>query len=395
MNREEEGLNILAPEPRRTALERALTRRQALTAGFGGAAALYLAACGGTSGTSGGGGGASTKAAAKEASALAGKPIEGQLLMSNWVDYVDPKDLKSFRKALGPKVTLEGYGSNDELIAKLSAGGSNYDVIVPSGSYVPECIQKGLLMPLDHSLIPNLKNLSAAWQSPTYDAGNTYSVPNFWWTTGYAWDPRDIPGDLTSWAELWDPSRSGKMEMLDDLRECFAAGAFRLGLSPNTKDLGQLDSILQLLEQQKPLLRRYTATDQIRDMVKESVQMAHCWSGDWVQMTYDKPRMKYVIPSEGSIKGNDVMIITSGAQHPIAAHLWLDFNLDGQISAENTNYIGYMGPNDAALPLIEGYIKDDSRLNPPPERLAELIELEYLQPADLAQYTDRWNALKA
>jgi spermidine/putrescine-binding protein len=105
--------------------------------------------------------------------------------------------------------------------------------------------------------------------------------------------------------------------------------------------------------------------------------------------------MKYVIPSEGSIKGNDVMVITSGAQHPIAAHLWIDFNLDAQISAENTNYIGYMGPNEAALPLIDGYIKDDPRLNPPPERLAELIELAYLEPADLAQYTDRWNALKA
>jgi spermidine/putrescine transport system substrate-binding protein len=185
------------------------------------------------------------------------------------------------------------------------------------------------------------------------------------------------------------------MSMLDDIRECFAAGAFRLGLDPNTTDLGELDRIVALLEEQKPLLRDYTATDQIDYMIDEVVQMAHCWSGDWVQMTYTKPRMRYVIPTEGSIKGNDVMVISSGAQHPIAAHLWIDFNLDADISAENTNYIGYMGPNDAALPKIEGYIKDDPRLNPPQEILDQLIELAYLQPADLAEYTDRWNALRA
>jgi spermidine/putrescine transport system substrate-binding protein len=341
--------------------------------------------------------GSTTAEATPSAAPTAVPPPEKELFVFNWDQYIGEDTVAKFQDKYGIKVTYDNFVDEASQIGQLQKGGNGggYDVSYPASTWMPSFIQDGIVRKLDHSLIPNLKNLSAAWQSPTYDAGNTYSVPNFWWTTGYAWDPRDIPGDLKSWAELWDPSRSGKMEMLDDLRECFAAGAFRLGLSPNTKDLGQLDSILQLLEQQKPLLRRYTATDQIRDMVKESVQMAHCWSGDWVQMTYDKPRMKYVIPSEGSIKGNDVMIITSGAQHPIAAHLWLDFNLDGQISAENTNYIGYMGPNDAALPLIDGYIKDDARLNPPPERLAELIELEYLQPADLAQYTDRWNALKA
>ena len=112
-------------------------------------------------------------------------------------------------------------------------------------------------------------------------------------------------------------------------------------------------------------------------------------------MTYDKPKTKYVIPSEGAIRGNDVMVVLAGAAHPIAAHLWIDFNLDGDISAANTNYIGYMGPNEAAKAKIDDYIIKDPRLNPPAEELAKLIELEYLAPADLAAYTDRWNQLKA
>jgi spermidine/putrescine transport system substrate-binding protein len=322
---------------------------------------------------------------------------EDKLFVLNWDSYIGEETVKKFQDKYGIAVTYDNFADETEQIGKIQKGGNGggWDIHYPASTWVPTFVTDGLIRKIDHSLIPNLKNLNASWQSPQYDQGNTYSVPNFWWTTGYAWDPRDISGNLTSWAELWNPSRKNKMSMLDDVRECFAAAAFRLGLSPNTTDLGELDRILQLLEEQKPLLRFYTATDQIVDMVNEVVQMAHCWSGDWVQMTYDKPRMKYVIPSEGSIKGNDVMVISSGAQHPIAAHLWIDFNLDADISAENTNYIGYMGPNDAALPKIEDYIKGDPRLNPPEAVLKELIELAYLKPADLAQYTDRWNALQA
>ncbi|HTK45708.1 MAG TPA: spermidine/putrescine ABC transporter substrate-binding protein [Patescibacteria group bacterium] len=322
---------------------------------------------------------------------------EKELFVYNWDAYIGEDTVAKFQDKYGIKVTYDNFVDESSQIGKIQSDGKGggYDIHYPASTWVQSFITDGLIQKIDHSLIPNLKNLNAAWQSPDYDPGNAYSVPNFWWTTGYAWDPRDISGNLTSWAELWDPSRKNKMSMLDDLRECFAAGAFRLGLSPNTTDLAELDKILQLLEQQKPLLRFYTATDQITDMVNEVVEMAHCWSGDWVQMTYDKPRLKYVIPSEGSIRGNDVMVISSGAPHPIAAHLWIDFNLDGDVSAASTNYIGYMGPNDAALPKIDDYIKNDPRLNPPKEVLAELIELAYLKPDDLAHYTDRWNALQA
>jgi len=247
---------------------------------------------------------------------------------------------------------------------------------------------------LDHSLIPNIANLSAAWQDPAYDPGNQYSVPYSWWTTGYAWDPDKIPADLASWDALWEAAYSGRLSMLDDMRECFAAGAFRLDLDPNTTDTTQLDQILAELQTQKPIVKRYT-TDHITDVLNGVVDITHTWSGDWIQMTYEKPKIRYVIPTEGAIKGNDTFVVLSGATHPIAAHLWIDFNLDAQISAENTNYIGYMGPNAAALPNIEKYIVDDPRINPPAELLAELIELKFLGTADLSQYTDRWTSLRA
>jgi spermidine/putrescine-binding protein len=319
---------------------------------------------------------------------------EDELFVYNWDGYIGEETVQEFQDKYGIKVTYDLFPDEATQITKIGKDGGGYDVSYPASTWVPSFSADGVIRELDHSLIPNLKNLSAAWQNPGYDPNNKYSVPNYWWTTGYAWDPKDIGKDLTSWDALWDPAYDNHMAMLDDMRECFGAAAFRLGLSPNTKDLGELDRIVQLLEQQKPLLRLYTQDD-IGDLTSGTLWLTHAWSGDWVQMTYDKPKTKYVIPAEGAIKGNDVMVVFSGAPHPIAAHLWIDFNLDADISAANTNYIGYMGPNDAALPKIDGYIKDDPRLNPPPEVLAELIELEYLPPADLDQYTNRWTALRA
>jgi spermidine/putrescine transport system substrate-binding protein len=321
---------------------------------------------------------------------------ESELFVYNWSGYIGKQTAAKFEEKYGIKVTYDRFPDEATQISKIQSDGKGggYDVTYPASTWLPSFIADGVVQKLDHSLIPNLANLEAAWQDPGYDPGNQHSVPYCWWTTGFAWDPRAIDADLSSWGALWDPAYSGRMSMLDDMRECFAAGAFRLSLSPNTTDLAELDQILAHLQEQKPLLRKYTADD-IGDMVGGVVDLSHCWSGDWVQMTYDVGRIEYAIPTEGSIKGSDTFVVLAGAQHPIAAHLWIDFNLDPTISSENTNWIGYMGPNEAAKPMIDGYIIEDPRLNPPAEVLAQLTELEYLEPANLAEYTNRWTTLRA
>jgi spermidine/putrescine transport system substrate-binding protein len=384
------------------------SRREFLgrVAAFGAAAALtqLLIACGGGSAsptagppTTGPTPAGTTTAAATPTPAPTPVPTpEKELFVYNWDGYIGENTVQQFQDKYGIKVKYDLFPDEATQITTLqkNGNGGGYDVSYPASTWVQSFKTDGIIKKLDHSLIPNLKNLSAPWQNPGYDANNEYSVPNYWWTTGFAWDPKDISKDLTSWEALWDSAYDNHMAMLDDMRECFAAGAFRLGLSPNTKDVGELDRILALLQQQKPLLRLYTQDD-IGDLTSGTLWLTHAWSGDWVQMTYDKPKTKYVIPAEGAVKGNDVMVVLSGAPHPIAAHLWIDFNLDADVSAANTNYIGYMGPNEAALAKIDDLIKSDPRLNPPAEVLAELIELEYLAPADLDQYTNRWTALRA
>jgi spermidine/putrescine transport system substrate-binding protein len=320
---------------------------------------------------------------------------EDQLFVYNWAQYIGQDTRAKFKEKYGIEITYDRFPDENTQINKITSDGKGggYDVTYPASTWLPSFIEQGVVQKLDHSLIPNLKNLMSDWQDPEYDPGNQYSVPYCWWTTGFAWDPDKISADLTSWDSLWDTAYTGRLSMLDDMRECFAAGAFRLGLDPNTTDEGELDQILAELEAQKPIVKRYT-TDHITDYVNGVVDIAHCWSGDYIQMNYDR-KANYVIPGPGSIRGNDTFVVLSGAPHPIAAHLWIDFNLDAEISAGNTNYIGYMGPNEAALPLLKKYVTEDPRINPPPELLATLIELGYLPPAELQKYTDRWTALRA
>jgi spermidine/putrescine transport system substrate-binding protein len=321
---------------------------------------------------------------------------EKELFVYNWDGYIGDQTVPMFEAKYGIKVKYDKFPDADTQMTKLRSDGKGggYDVSYPASTELPALIKDGVVLKLDKSLIPNEANLRPEWTNPGYDPGNTYSMPNYWWTTGFAWDPAKVPGDLSSWDSLWDPAYKGHMGMLDDQREVFAVAGFRLGLSPNTTSETDLDQMLQLLEQQKPLLRKYT-DDDISDLSSGNLQISHAWSGDWYQVTADKPNMKYVVPPAGAVRGNDTLVVLSGAPHPIAAQLWLNFNLDAKISAGNTNYIGYMGPNAAAEQYIDDAIKGDERLNPPQSILDKLVELAYLAPADLDKYTQRWNALRA
>ncbi len=321
---------------------------------------------------------------------------EKDLYVYNWDGYIGPDTQAQFEKKYGIKVKYDKFPDADTQIAKIRSDGKGggYDVTYPASTDVASLAKDGVIRTLDQSLLPNLKNLAPEWQNPAYDPNNAHSVPNYWWTTGFAWDPDKVPGDLTSWMALWDATYKGHLGMLDDQREVFAVAAFRLGLSPNTTAEADLDQMLNLLEQQKPLVRKYTEDD-IGDVTSGQLWISHAWSGDWYQMIADKPKTKYVVPSEGAVRGNDTMVVLSGAPHPVAAHLWIDFNLDAQVSAANSNAIGYMGPNQAAQAFIDPTIVNDQRLNPPAEIQAKLVELLYLAPTDLDKYTQRWNQLRA
>jgi spermidine/putrescine transport system substrate-binding protein len=392
--------------------ERRITRRQLLermaAVGVTAALAPIVAACAGAAtpapssaapatpgATPAGASPSATVVATQSAPATPVPTPEKELFIYNWADYLGPDIPKQFEDKYGIKITYDEFPDADTQLAKMRSDGKGggYDVSYPASTDIPGLVRDGIIQALDLSLIPNAVNLGPDWTNPGYDPGNANSMPYMWWTTGFAWNPDKIKDDLNSWAALWDARFKGHINMLDDDRECFAVGAFRLSLSPNTIDDGELDQILTLLQQQKPLVRTYN-TDDIGQLTGGQAWITHAWSGDYFQMLTPKPKTKFVVPIEGAVRGSDTMVVMSGAQHPVAANLWIDFNLDAKVSAANSNAIGYMGPNLAAQAFIDAAITGNPAVNPATaiqDKLTELLELG----AGLDKYTERWNTLKS
>ena len=195
-------LNILVPNERVADVRRMVTRRQALIAGGGAAMAAYVANNSGGGGGSGGGGEESADAAPP--TPADGQVEDGELLLANWVDYSDPANYKGYQKEYGPKVNVTGFGSNDEILAKLRAGGSKFDVISPTGYAVKTMADLGLIMPLTHELIPNIKNISPAFTETDYDPGNKYSVPKDYGITSFYWLTDKVSDKPTTIAECFE-----------------------------------------------------------------------------------------------------------------------------------------------------------------------------------------------
>jgi len=377
-------------------IERRMSRRQVLgrMATLGAAAAVGSVAAACTTGATAEPEPSGASAAPSGSPAPTPQPTpESELYVYNYADYIGEDTIPSFEEKYGIKVTYDFFDTYETMTAKIATGDSGYDVTFATGVDVPGFLARELVQPLDLSQIPNVVNLAPEWQDPAYDPGNQHSMPYMWWTTGYGYDTEKIPEELTSWAALWDSRWKGKMAMLDDYRETFAVALIRLGYSINTTSDSELDEALALLQEQKPLLRKYTADD-IGDLSSGDVWLCHAWGADVSQAATERESLAYVIPEEGGIRGSDAMVLLANAPHPIAAHLFINYMLDAEVSAANTNYIYYMGPNEAAKAYIDPAILEDPTLNPDKAAIDKLQEILDLGP-DLEKYQTRWTTLRA
>jgi spermidine/putrescine-binding protein len=384
-------------------LERRISRRELLDriGKVGAAAALapVIAACttsGGSTPSANASSAASAPAASAAASDAGPTPVpepEAELFVYNWTDYIGADVIPSFEDKYGVKVTYDFFANTDEAYAKLGDDGGGYDISFPISVDIPAFVARNALLPLDKSLIPNIVNLGEEWSDPGYDPGNTHSVPYMWWTTGVAYDTTKVTDAPTSSTALWDPRYDKHISMLDDWAEVFGLALIQLGYSANTSDTAQLDEALALLQEQKPLVRVYS-TDTIGTMSSGDVWIGHVWGADTYAIQAENENVVYYIPEEGGIKGSDTMAIFSGAEHPIAAHLFINHMLDAQVSAANTNFIYYMGPNAAAKEFIDPAILEDPTLNPDQEIVAKLEEILDTGQAVRDEYLSRWQTLR-
>ena len=298
-----------------------------------------------------------------------------QLNFYNWSDYVAKNTIPRFEEEFDVEVTQDFFASNEELLAKLQAGGTGYDVIVPSDYMVSIMRKSGVVQKLDKSKIPNFDNLDPGFVGLSYDPNNDYSMAYQWGTTGILYNPEAVDEEVTGWDAMWNEKYEGKIGMLNDVRETFGASLKRLGYSLNSTNQGELDQAQAELETQKPLLRGYFASPEAGDLVVGGdLALAHVFSGDGFLAIAENDKLVYIIPEDGATRWVDNMAIPEGAQNPEVAHKFINYILDADVGAELSNYTYYGTPNEAAFPKIDKAAKNDPAIYPPPE-VSERLEV--------------------
>jgi spermidine/putrescine transport system substrate-binding protein len=287
-----------------------------------------------------------------------GGPEEKELNFYNWADYVAKTTIPGFEKQTGIQVTQDYFSSNEELLAKLRAGGTGYDVIVPSDYMVAVMIKSDVLQPLDKSKIPNFKNIGEDFRGLPYDQDNEYSVPYQWGTTGILYNKKEIGQLEDNWEPMWSTEFSGEIGMLNDERETPGAALYKLGYSVNATEDEQLAEAEAQLKKQKPLLRGYFDSTQNRPLVLNGdLLLGHVFSGDAFLALSQDDDLDYIIPKPAATRWTDNMAIPAGAEHPDNAHKFINYILDAKVGAALSNYTYFNTPNEAALPMIDEALK--------------------------------------
>jgi spermidine/putrescine transport system substrate-binding protein len=373
-------LHILVPESRRAEIQRMVTRRQALLAGGGAAAAAYLASCGGSTSSSngggGGGGGSSEEEAAKPPTPADGQVEDGDLLLSNWVDYSAPANYKGYTKEYGPKVKVSGFGSNDEILAKLRAGGAKFDVISPTGYAVKTMADLGLIMPLTHELIPNMKNITPAFTETDYDPGNKFSVPKDYGITSFYWLTETVSEKPTTIKECMELLKTPKFK---DLRVNFLEGGTQvmaialaaLGYSINTEEQSEIDAAKELLVAVKPNVDTISSTF-IEKASRGEIDFGMGWNADIrraIEALKKKDReMVFLVPEGSTEFWVDNWVIPADSEHPVAAHKWIDYVLDPVAAGKEMNYHQYPVPVEG-IQGVDPELANDPVINIPNDKL--------------------------
>ncbi len=327
--------------------------------------------------------------------------LSAELNMFNWSDYIDEEIFTLFEEECGVKVTQDQYSSNEDLIAKVQAGNSGYDIVVPSDYAVEIMIKDGILAELDMANIPNVKNLKPDTMGMFFDPENKYSLPYQWGTTGLAYNVTAFPdGPPDSWAAIFEPDQvcehSGFVSMLDDERESIGAALKYLGYSYNDTDPAHQDEAKALLQGQKDCLAGYNSDNFNQTLAAEEVVLAHAWSGGTALARDENENVAFVIPKEGGSIWQDNLAVLADAPHKYTAEVFINYLLEPDIGAMITNYNYYFTPNAAAEPLLDEYYADllkDGGM----EVTDDVMErLEWIQRDDKSIiFSDTWTAVKA
>lgn len=276
-------------------------------------------------------------------------PLESKLNMYNWAQYDDPNLPKAFTKAFGPSVQIDVYSSNEEMIAKLTAakGTTGYDLVIPSGTYIPQMIENKLLQKFDKNLLPNIKYVDPALLGQSWDPTNDYSIVKDWGTTGFMYDTKIIKRPMKTWQDFIDAAKneaSGKTAVLASPPEVAAIYFWAHGINWGTEKTADLDAAAKfVVDELAPHIQAFDSYPGIK-LTQGGYALAELWNGDARQgllASKTPDRYKWVLPTPKTELWMDNWSIVAGAKDPIAAHAWINFILDPANAFTDMEYTGY------------------------------------------------------
>ena len=330
----------------------------------------------------------------------------------NWSDYIAEDTIANFEERTGIEVNYDVFDSNEVLEAKLLAGNSGYDVVVPTASFMERQIKAGVFAKLDMSRLGNYGNLDEVLleRVAAHDPGNEHAIPYMWGTTGFGYNVNmvaetmpDAPVD--SWRMLFDPEVISKLSscgvtLLDAPTEIFATVMRYLGRDPNSEKKEDVKRFEEHLLKIRPHLRYFHSSQNINDLANGEICVAMGWSGDML-IARDRAaeagqgvEIAYTIPKEGAVIWFDNLAIPSDAPHPENAHRFLDYIMEPEVAAAISNYVFYANGNRASLPHVDEEVKTDPGIYPPDEIKVKLFPDLADSPKFTRLLTRAWTRVK-
>ena len=347
-----------------------------------------------------------------------GKTAEGGeaklLNVYNYSDYIAEDTIPNFEKATDIKVTYDVFDSDEMVETKLLTGNSGYDIVVPTLNFFGRQIQAGVFLPLDKSKIPNLANLDAGVMARIagQDPENKYGVPYMIGTTGIGYNVAKLKerfGGSTDVAGSWDlvfkPENIAKMKdcgvtILDTPADMIPIALHYLGEDPHSSDPATIQKAADLLKSIRPYVQNFHSSQYVGSLANGSTCLVVGWSGDIIQArdraeeAGNGVEVAYSIPKEGAPQWFDMLAIPKDAKHPENAYAFINYLLEPQVAANNTNVTHYANPVTPATPLVDAAIREDRTIYPSDETAAKMFTYAINPPEVDKLYTRLWTEIK-
>lgn len=338
---------------------------------------------------------------------------EKVLNVYNWSDYIAEDTVAKFEKATGIKVRYDVYDGNETLEAKLMAGNSGYDIVVPTSfPFLDRQIKAGVYKEIDRSKIPNYKNLDPDLMKrvAAADPGNKHAVIWMWGTTGFGYNVKAIEkripnAPVNSLDLLLKPENVSKLKdcgvtLLDSPTDVIPIVLNYLGLDPDSSKPEDIQKAQDLLMKIRPYVKYFNSSQYINDLANGDVCLSLGWSGDIFQAesraaeAKNGIEIKYTIPKEGTLIWFDTMVIPKDAPHPEAAYAWINFNLQPKIEAANSNHVAYANPVPASKEFLDDSVKNNEAIYPPKEVMDKLFTVPTKDAAFNRLQTRAWTTIR-